>query len=64
MPFQRQIHQQFGLGPRDKDRRIDRQIETVELLAAEDIRDRFSFDSSLYEFKESILDFKWNFLFR
>ncbi len=60
--LQRQIDQQLGFRPRDQDRRIDRQVEAVELLAAQDVGDRLAAFSPLNEFEERIFDLEGNFL--
>jgi len=62
IPFKCQIDQQFGLGPRDEDRRIDRQLEAVELLAPQDVGDRNSRFSFFYQIKECVFDFERDFL--
>src|SRR5574341_144638 len=40
--LQCQLDQQLGFGPRNEHRRIDGELQAVELLAAEDVRDRLA----------------------
>src|SRR5262249_13705674 len=49
---------------RDEDRRIDSEIEAVELLAAQEIGDRNALLPFVRQIKESVLDLERNFLLR
>jgi hypothetical protein len=40
--LQCEIDEQLGLGTRNEHRRVDRELEPVELLAAEDVRHRLA----------------------